>query len=304
MGLPDGSTIAYENDALGRRVAKYVDGVVTEKYLWQGRTQLLAIYDGSGSLKSRFLYADARMPVAMEADGQTYYLACDQVGSLRAVADASGTVVKTVTYDSFGNVLEDSAPTLEVPFGFAGGLYDAYTGLVRFGYRDYDAEVGRWTAKDLIGFNGEDSDLYGYVQNNPIIVIDPNGLLGIPFSAIKKALKKVHKELGGSLPKGKPGKWGSPQHGTPQKGYRLDPAHPGAPSCSPESQPHINWWDYTKGKKGKGARYGAVPIINGILGFIGSMLDPFDAISGELAGPEDDMIPLPQDLDSPCPCID
>ena len=122
------------------------------------------------------------MPVAMEADGQTYYLACDQVGSLRAVADASGTVVKAVTYDSFGNVLEDSNESLTVPFGFAGGLYDAYTGLVRFGYRDYDAEVGRWTAKDLIGFNGEDSDLYGYCGNNSVTFFDDNGLISVDFS--------------------------------------------------------------------------------------------------------------------------
>ena len=175
VGLPDGSTIAYKNDALGRRVAKYIDGVVTEKYLWQGRTQLLAVYNADGSLKSRFLYADARMPVAMETGGQTYYLACDQVGSLRAVADASGTVVKTVTYDSFGNVLEDSNESLAVPFGFAGGLYDADTGLVRFGYRDYDAEVGRWTAKDPIGFGGGDSDLYGYCGGDPVDSVDING---------------------------------------------------------------------------------------------------------------------------------
>ncbi len=134
------------------------------------------MYDGSGSLKSRFLYADARMPVAMEADGQTYYLAYDQVGSLRAVADASGTVVKTVAYDSFGNVLEDSNGSLAVPFGFAGGLYDADTGLVRFGYRDYDAEVGRWTAKDPIGFGGGSHDIYQYCLYNPITLEDFSGL--------------------------------------------------------------------------------------------------------------------------------
>ncbi len=110
-----------------------------------------------------------------------YYFAYDQVGSLRAMIDGNGTVVKTVTYDSFGNVLEDSNEALAVPFGFAGGLYDADTGLVRFGFRDYDAEVARWTAKDRIGFAGGDSDLYGYVQSDPLDKIDDLGLYVVPF---------------------------------------------------------------------------------------------------------------------------
>jgi len=46
---------------------------------------------------------------------------------------------------------------------------------VRFGYRDYDPAVGRWTAKDPIGFGGGDTDLYGYCFNNPIDWVDPIG---------------------------------------------------------------------------------------------------------------------------------
>ncbi len=41
-----------------------------------------------------------------------------------------------------------------VPFGFAGGLYEADTKLVRFGARDYDPQFGRWTSKDPILFGG------------------------------------------------------------------------------------------------------------------------------------------------------
>jgi len=85
-------------------------------------------------------------------------------------------VVKRISYDSFGNILEDTNPSFTIPFGFAGGLHDRDTGLVRFGYRDYDPEVGRWTAKDPIGFAGGDTDLYGYVANDPINWIDPEGL--------------------------------------------------------------------------------------------------------------------------------
>jgi hypothetical protein len=79
------------------------------------------------------------------------------------------------------------------------------------------------------------------------------------LTAHKKALKEVHGEVG-KLPKGQPGKFGSPQAGTPKKGYRLDPPHPGAKPGTAETKHHINWWDYTKGKKGKGGRTGAVPI--------------------------------------------
>ncbi len=166
--LPDGTLIQYVHDPLGRRIVKKVNGVVTEKYLRQGLTRLLAVYDGNDALLMRFDYADARMPFAMTMGGATYYLAYDQVGSLRVVADGSGVVVKKIEYDSFGNVVGDSNENFTVPFGFAGGLYDKDTKLVRFGYRDYDPDTGRWTAKDPIGFNGGDTDLYGYCVNDPI----------------------------------------------------------------------------------------------------------------------------------------
>ena len=110
----------------------------------------------------RFEYADERMPVAMTMGGATYYLTYDQVGSLRIVADALGNVVKRIDYDSFGNVIDDTNPSFDIPFGFAGGLHDRDTGLVRFGYRDYAPKIGRWTAKDPILFAGGDVDLYGY----------------------------------------------------------------------------------------------------------------------------------------------
>ena len=79
------------------------------------------------------------------------------------------------------------------------------------------------------------------------------------LTAHKKALQEVHGEVG-KLPKGSDGKFGSPQAGDPRKGYRLDPAHPNAPAGSPEAGSHINWWDYTQGKRGSGGRSGAVSI--------------------------------------------
>jgi len=110
------------------------------------------------------------------------------VGSLRVVADVSGNVVKRIDYDSFGNNVDDTNPAFEVPFGFAGGLYDPDTGLARFGFRDYDPDTGRWTAKDPILFAGGDTDLYGYCLNNPINLIDPNGLYLTDSQKVKVAV--------------------------------------------------------------------------------------------------------------------
>ena len=56
--LPTGDTISYQHDPMGRRVAKRVNGTITEKYLWQDTTTLLAVYDGSDNLLQRFEYAD------------------------------------------------------------------------------------------------------------------------------------------------------------------------------------------------------------------------------------------------------
>ncbi len=75
----------------------------------------------------------------------------------------------------------------------------------------------------------------------------------------KAAVKEAQGKVGGSLPKGKDGKFGSPQRGDSKKGYRLDPGHPGKPQGHPESGSHVNWWDYSKGKR-DGTNSGAIPI--------------------------------------------
>jgi RHS repeat-associated protein len=83
--------------------------------------------------------------------------------------------VQRVDYDEFGNVLADSAPGFQ-PFGFAGGLRDRDTGLTRFGARDYDPTVGRWTNKDPLRFEGGRIGLYDYSGQDPINYLDPEGL--------------------------------------------------------------------------------------------------------------------------------
>ena len=109
--------------------------------------------------------------------GVTYRIVTDQLGSVRMVVNAAtGAVIQELRYDEFGVVTLDTNPGF-TPFGFAGGLYDSDTRLVRFGARDYDAETSRWTSKDPIGFSGGDTNLYGYVMQDPVNFVDPEGLV-------------------------------------------------------------------------------------------------------------------------------
>jgi RHS repeat-associated protein len=146
-----------------------VNGALTHGWLYSG-SSVVAELDGAGNVVSRFF------PGGMIKDGEVYAILRDHLGSPRLVVNAeTGQLAQRMDFDEFGRVLLDTNPGFQ-PFGFAGGHYDPDTGLVRFGARDYDPEIGRWTAKDPILFQGGDTNLYGYVFNDPVNAVDPNGL--------------------------------------------------------------------------------------------------------------------------------
>ncbi|MEX0599722.1 MAG: RHS repeat-associated core domain-containing protein, partial [Rhodothermales bacterium] len=81
------------------------------------------------------------------------------------------------------------------------------------------------------------------------------------LTATKTALRQVH-GIVGHLPGSARGvgRFGSPMRGDVVRGYRLDPPHPNAVPGSPEAGYHINYWDWTGGKRGSGGIWGAVSI--------------------------------------------
>ena len=166
-------------DGNGRRIGKRVDGVLEQGFLWDG-TRPIAELDGGGQVVSRFVYAThPNVPDLVIRGGETYRIVADHLGSPRLVVNVTtGAVAQRLRYDAFGNVEEDTAPGFQ-PFGFAGGLYDPDTELVRFGARDYDPRSGRWTARDPILFLGQDTNLYLYAYGDPVNFVDPDGLAGV-----------------------------------------------------------------------------------------------------------------------------
>ena len=181
--LPTGDSVEYLIDGQNRRVGRKWNGAVTHRWLYQNQLNPIAELDSAGALVSRFVYGNrANVPDYLVRGGAVYRLVTDHLGSVRAVVDtATGAVAQWTAYDAWGNVLADSGAGFQ-SFGFAGGLTDAATGLVRFGVRDYDPTIGRWTAKDPVGFRGGDLNIYRYVSRNPLNGIDPAGLATCYYS--------------------------------------------------------------------------------------------------------------------------
>ena len=127
--------------------------------------------------------------------GEKYRILKNHLGSPRLVVRVSdGFVAQKLSYGTWGEIVEDSNPGFQ-PYGFAGGIYDPDTKKVNFAYRDYDPTLGRWMSKDPLLFRGGDTNLYGYVSNDPINFIDPSGLTKEDFYAALGWLATAHPEL-------------------------------------------------------------------------------------------------------------
>lgn len=179
--LPGGKQIDYLIDSQDRRIGKKVNGALVQGWLYGDQLEPVAEVDGNGNIVSRFVYGSSEhVPDYMIKGGVTYRIISDHLGSVHLVVNTqTGEIAQQMNYDAFGRVTQDTRPGFQ-PFGFAGGLYDTDTGLVRFGARDYDAETGRWTTKDPIGFEHSSTNLYLYTNNDSINLIDKNGLESTP----------------------------------------------------------------------------------------------------------------------------
>jgi RHS repeat-associated protein len=143
----------------------------------------VAELDGSGALVAQFAYGSKpNVPDYVMRGGATYRVVSDHLGSPRYVVNVndSGDVPFQASYSSFGEVTGTGLDWMA--FGFAGGIYDSEAGLVRFGARDLDPMVGRWTAKDPLRFeNGNAPNLYIYADGDPANLVDLTGRQAIPI---------------------------------------------------------------------------------------------------------------------------
>jgi RHS repeat-associated protein len=124
------------------------------------------VFDGQGNLKERYLFgAQVDQVLAEEKQGNVLWMLADSQGTVRDVVDRNGVVQNHLSYDSFGNITNETNSAINVRFTYTGREFDAATGLYYYRSRYFDPLTGGFISEDTIGFAGGDANRDRYTPN-------------------------------------------------------------------------------------------------------------------------------------------
>ena len=156
-------------------IRQSADGTETSNrlFLWAGG-QIREEHLPDGTVSKRFFPQGVTLETGATAGA--YFYTRDHLGSIRELTDSTGSIRARYSYDLYGRPTHLSGD-LDADFGFAGMLYPPELGLNMTGFRAYDPDIGRWLSRDPLkdAEQKQGPNLYAYVANNPVNLIDPNG---------------------------------------------------------------------------------------------------------------------------------
>ena len=118
------------------------------------------------------------------ATNQLYVYHHDATGHTVAITDGNQNIVNKYAYSAYGKVLAENE-LISQPFTYVGqyGVMREADNLYYMRARYYDADQGRFISEDPIGFAGG-INVYAYVGSNPMMLVDPSGLVAERVSDI------------------------------------------------------------------------------------------------------------------------
>ena len=194
--IPDGRTVTFGYDALGRRISKRT-GDTVHRFGWDGnvvlhewdtdearRPRLVTDqtgreeYDGTEKPEGLVTWVydgTSFTPVAKVTDGERYTIVHDYLGTPTQAYDSKGELVWEMLLDVYGKVAECHGDRTLVPFRYQGQYEDEDTGLYYNRFRYYSPDMGMYISSDPIGLAGG-LVLYSYVHD-PNFLVDKFGLI-------------------------------------------------------------------------------------------------------------------------------
>jgi RHS repeat-associated protein len=174
-----GVTYVYNGD--GERVAKSGGTLY-----WHGsNNNALSESDTAGNITNDHIFFGGQRVARVLANGTVYFHVADHLGSATVIASSSGSKLGESDYYPYGGEMVITADSSTNHYKFTGKERDPETGLDYFSARHYSSAMGRfmtpdWSATPSIApyahlGNPQTLNLYGYVENNPITGMDPDG---------------------------------------------------------------------------------------------------------------------------------
>ena len=172
----DAVNLAY--DALGRMVEQNRSGSYTQ-IVYSPAGGKLALMNGQ-TLQKGLVALPGGGQAVYNSSGLQYYGHSDHLGSIKLGSTPSRTMSFDLAYAPFG---ETYATSGTIDPSFTGQRQDTVAGLFDFPARQYSTQ-GRWPTPDPSGLasvglsDPQTLNRYAYVRNNPLTMVDPNGLCG------------------------------------------------------------------------------------------------------------------------------
>ncbi len=161
------TTATYTYNGSGLRARKTV-GTTTTDFVWDSSDIADLLSDGSTS----YLYGPEGAPIEQITGTTTQWYFHDQLGSTRALTDATGTVCATYAYTPNGAVSAHTGVTAALQY--AGQYTDAESSLVYLRARYYDPATSQFLTVDPAV--QQTLSAYGYGGGDPLNQSDPSGL--------------------------------------------------------------------------------------------------------------------------------
>ena len=149
-------------------------------------------------------YCQAESLNATQDNFMFYYYDRDHLGNVRQVTKAmgsTGTVMQTMNYYPFGaQFCDGSADTSDMqPYKYNGKEFDKMHGLNTYDYgaRQYNPITARWDRVDPLAEKYYGVSPYVYCTNNPVMLVDPDGLF--PIGIVKIRHERTYMVTGTSI---------------------------------------------------------------------------------------------------------